>query len=100
MSSTKDVQYPHKRNKRGAAVGTRPSWRPSSKLYSIVALVVAATVLGATFVVGKGSNANAAGPLKLGAVAPHVTGRDVLTGQTIDSKQLAGKNVLYYLNKA
>ena len=99
MSNTKDVQYPHKRSKNGAAVGARPSWRPSSKLYWLAALAVAAAVLGATFVVGKGSNASAAGPLKVGAVAPHVTGRDVLTGQTIDSKQLAGKNVLYYLNE-
>jgi len=56
-------------------------------------------LIAATFLVGKGSNANAAGPIKVGQKAPRVVGTDVLTGKRIDSKQLAGKNVLYYLNE-
>ena len=101
MSGNASVQYPHKRNKKGTAFGTsaQRSWRPSSKVYWLVGLVAVAAVIGATFVVGKGGNANAAGPIKVGARAPHVVGRDVVSGRTIDSKQLAGKDVLYYLSE-
>lgn len=99
MSGKASVQYPHKRNRKGVAVGARPPWRPSSKLYWIAALVVAAAVVGATFVVGNGSNANAAGPLKVGARAPAVSGRDVVSGREISSQQFAGKDVLYYLSE-
>ena len=101
MSGNATVQYPHKRNKKGAAVrgGTERPWRPSSGLYWIVGLVAVAAVIGATFVVGKGGNANAAGPIRVGARAPHVVGRDVVSGQVIDSEQLAGKDVLYYLSE-
>jgi peroxiredoxin Q/BCP len=99
MSGTTSVQYPHKRNKKGTAVAPRQPWRPSVKLYWLVGLLAVAAVIGATFVVGKGSDANAAGPIKVGAVAPQVVGRDVVSGQTVDSKQLAGKDVLYYLSE-
>ena len=99
MSGTTTVQYPHKRNKKGAKVGTHQSWRPPKNVYWLAALVAAAAVLGATFVVGKGSNANAAGPIKVGARAPRVVGRDVVSGRVVDSKQLAGNDVLYYLSE-
>jgi peroxiredoxin len=100
MSGKATVQYPHKRNRSGAVKPrSARSRRPSSKLYWIVAVAAVAAVIGATFLVGKGGNANAAGPIKLGAVAPHVVGRDVVSGKTIDSRQLAGTNVLYYLSE-
>ena len=99
MSRKATVQYPHKRNKHGKAVEMRPSWRPSIRLYWIVGLLTVAAVIGATFVVGKRSNATAAGPIKVGALAPAVSGRDVVSGREISSTQLAGKNVLFYLNE-
>ena len=74
-------------------------WRPSKNLSWVVALLVAVGLIAAVSFVGKGGNANAAGPVEVGQVAPHVVGTDVLTGTTIDSKSLAGKNVLYYLNE-
>jgi peroxiredoxin len=74
-------------------------WRPSKNLYWLVALVVALALIGATFFIGGKPNANAAGPIKVGARAPTVVGRDVVSGQEIRSKDLAGKNVLYYLNE-
>lgn len=80
-------------------VSSKQGWRPSKNLYWAAALVLAIGLIAAVSVIGKGGNANAAGPLKLGAVAPHVVGKDVQTGQTIDSKQLAGRNVLYYLSE-
>ena len=73
--------------------------RPSKNLYWLLGAVVFVALIAATFLVGKGSNANAAGPIKVGQKAPRVVGTDVLTGKRIDSKQLAGKNVLYYLNE-
>jgi peroxiredoxin len=99
MSGKTSVQYPHKRNRKGVTVGARPPWRLSNKLYWLAALAAAAAVIGATFVVGKGSNANAAGPLKVGARAPAVSSRDVVSGREISSQQLAGKDVLYYLSE-
>jgi peroxiredoxin len=87
----------HQRKKEAAAAS---GWRSSKNAYWLVALVAAAGLIVAVSVLGKGSgNANAAGPLKVGAVAPHVVGKDVRTGETIDSKKLAGKNVLYYLSE-
>jgi peroxiredoxin len=74
-------------------------WRPSKNLYWLLGLAVAVGLIAAVSLVGKGGNANAAGPIKVGAVAPRVVGTDVLTGKTIDSKALAGKNVLYYMNE-
>lgn len=73
--------------------------RPSKNLYWGGALLVAVALIAAVSFVGKGGNANAAGPVKVGQTAPHVVGTDVLTGRTIDSKALAGQNVLYYLNE-
>jgi peroxiredoxin Q/BCP len=98
MSGNTTGQYPHKR-KNGGSVKTGPSWRPSAKLYWLATLVAVGAVIGASFVVGKGSNANAAGPLKVGARAPAVSGRDVVSGRQLSSKQLAGKDVLYYLSE-
>jgi peroxiredoxin len=80
-------------------VGRATGWRPSKNLYWLLGGVAAVALIAATFLVGKGSNANAAGPIKVGQTAPRVVGTDVLSGRTIDSKQLAGKNVLYYLNE-
>jgi len=74
-------------------------WRPSKNLSWALGIAVAVGLLVAVSLIGKGGNANAAGPIKVGAVAPRVVGTDVLTGNKIDSKRLAGKNVLYYLNE-
>jgi peroxiredoxin len=74
-------------------------WRPSRNLAWLGALVIAAGLIAAATLVGKGGNANAAGPIKVGQKAPVVTGTDVVTGKTISSKQLAGKPILYYLNE-
>jgi thioredoxin-dependent peroxiredoxin len=80
-------------------VSSRQGWWPSKNLYWVAALVFAVGLIAAVSVIGKGGNANAAGPLKIGAVAPRVVGKDVQTGQRIDSKQLAGRKVLYYLSE-
>lgn len=74
-------------------------WHPSRNTYWLFAAVAAAALLGATFLVGKGSNANAAGPVEVGQKAPAVTGRDVVSGREITAAQLRHKNVLYYLNE-
>ena len=84
------------RHQKKAAVKRR---RELKNLYWIGALAVAVALVAAVSVVGRGSNANAAGPIKVGAVAPRVVGRDVLTGEKIDSRRFAGKNILYYLNE-
>lgn len=73
--------------------------RPSKNLYWLAALAAAAGLIVAVSLVGKGSNANAGGPVKVGAAAPSVVGRDVVSGRAINSKDLAGQNVLYYLNE-
>jgi peroxiredoxin len=73
--------------------------RPSKNLYWLLGLVGVVALVGATFMIGGKSNANAAGPVKVGATAPHVVGTDVLTGSRIDSNDFAGQNVLYYLNE-
>ena len=73
--------------------------RPSKNLYWLAALVGVGALIGATFLVGGKPNANAAGPVKVGDVAPAVVGRDVLTGREVNSKDFAGHNVLYYLNE-
>jgi peroxiredoxin Q/BCP len=74
-------------------------WRPSRNAYFLLGLVAVVGIVGATFLVGGKSNANAAGPIKVGATAPAVTGRDVVTGREISSRDLAGKDVLYYLSE-
>ena len=74
-------------------------WRPGMRVLWALALAGAVGLVAAVSLVGRGSNANAAGPLKLGAVAPAVTGLDVVSGRQFDSKALAGKNVLYFLNE-
>ena len=67
--------------------------------YWLGALVVAAALIAVATMVGKGGDANAAGPIKVGATAPAVTGTNVVTGKTVSSKQLAGKPILYYLSE-
>jgi peroxiredoxin len=74
-------------------------WRPSRNLYWLVGVAVLIGLIGAVSVIGKGSNANAAGPIKVGQTAPAVSGRDVVSDREISSKELAGKDVLYYLSE-
>ncbi len=80
-------------------VSSKPGWRPSKNLYWGVGLAAVVALIAAVSLVGKGSNANAAGPIKVGQTAPSVAGRDVVSGQEINSKGLAGKDVLYYLSE-
>lgn len=80
-------------------VARHGGWRRSENLYWGGALVVVVGLFAAVSFVGKGGNADAAGPVEIGQAAPRVVGTDVLTGATVDSKDLAGKNVLYYLNE-
>ena len=71
-----------------------------TNLYWSIGLAAVVALVGLTFLLGGKSNANAAGPIKIGAKAPHVVARDVVTGRTIDSQNYSGKkNVLYYLNE-
>jgi peroxiredoxin Q/BCP len=73
--------------------------RSSKNLYWLVGLAAAAGLVAAVSLVGRGSNANAAGPIRAGQIAPAVSGRDVVTGREISSAQFAGKDVLYYLSE-
>ena len=82
-----------------AAPATRRGWRASKTLYWLFGVVVAAVLLTAVSLIGKSTNANAAGPIKLGATAPVVSGRDVVSGRKISSEQLAGGPILYYLSE-
>ena len=75
------------------------SWRPGTRALWLLALTGAIGLVVAVSLVGRGSNANAAGPIKVGEKAPVVSGLDVVTGRQIGSSQLAGKNVLYFLNE-
>lgn len=80
-------------------VAAKQDWRASRTVYLLGALIAAAALVAAATLVGKGGNANAAGPIEVGATAPAVAGTDVVTGQTLSSKQLAGKPILYYLSE-
>ncbi len=77
--------------------------RPPRSLYWLVGALVVAAVVGASVLVGGKSPAQsggaASGPIQVGAVAPAVSGRDVVTGREIGARQLAGKDVLYYLSE-
>jgi peroxiredoxin len=74
-------------------------WRSSQKLYWLLGLVSAVGLVAAVSLIGKGTNADAAGPIKVGAMAPVVSGRDVVSGREVSSKQLAGRPILYYLSE-
>ncbi len=80
-------------------VSSTQGWRPSKNLYWLLGVVVAIALIAAATLAGKGGNANAAGPIKVGAAAPAVTGTDVVTGKTVSSRELAGKPILYYLSE-
>jgi peroxiredoxin len=73
--------------------------RRAKNVYWLVAAGAAVALIAAASLIGKGGNANAAGPLRVGAVAPAVSGRDVVTGREISAGELRGKDVLYYLNE-
>lgn len=64
-----------------------------------VVLAVAALFGASTLIGGPGNAARAAGPLAIGSAAPSFTGSNVITQLPIDSKTLAGKNVLYYFSE-
>ena len=95
-----------RRPNRAARHGKKPPpsrrqdrWRPGMRVLWALALAGAIGLVAAVSLVGRGSNANAAGPIRVGATAPAVSGLDVVTGRQISSRQLAGKNVLYFLNE-
>lgn len=80
-------------------VGAKQSRHGSYRAYWLVAVVAAVALVAAATLVGRGGDANAAGPIKVGAVAPAVSGTDVVTGRAVSSGQLAGKPILYYLSE-
>lgn len=94
----KQSRPPTRHQKKLPATSTT-GWRPSKNLYWGLGLAVAVGLIVAVSLGGKSETANAARPIKVGALAPHVVGTDVLTGRTIDSKALRGKNVLYYMSE-
>ena len=74
----------------------------SSGTYWMIGLVLAAAVVGASFLVGGGSSSGPTGvnirTLAVGSIAPTFSGTDAQTGKAIDASTLAGKNVLYFFN--
>jgi peroxiredoxin len=59
-----------------------------------------AVALGASFMLGSpGNAARASAPLSIGSSAPSFSGTNVLTGQPVDAKTLAGQNVLYFFSE-
>jgi peroxiredoxin len=68
----------------------------------MIGLVMAAAVVGASFLVGGGSSSGPTGvnirTLAVGSVAPTFSGTDALTSTAIDASTLAGENVLYFFN--
>lgn len=86
------------RHQQQEAAARRHAWqRPG--VYWTLGLAAAIGLLAGVSLVDRGSNANAAGPIRVGERAPVVAGRDVVTGRPISSKDLAGKPILYYLNE-
>jgi peroxiredoxin len=64
-----------------------------------VVLIVAVLFGASTLVGGSGNAARAAAPLAIGSTAPSFSGTSAITKMPIDSKTLAGKNVLYYFSE-
>lgn len=82
---------------------TKSRWPLSSSAsWTLGIAVVVAAALGASFMLGGKSNSSgvtAAAALTVGSSAPSFSGTDVISGQAIDAKSLAGKNVLYYFSE-
>jgi peroxiredoxin len=95
-------QHPHQRlqapTSRISSRGNQ-SRRVNRKLAWAGGLVAVLALIGASFLIGgtKAPAANAA--LKIGAAAPAFSGTNVITQLPVDSKTLAGKNVLYYFSE-
>jgi peroxiredoxin len=85
--------------RRQAREAASRGWRPSKSHYWLLGSVVVIAIVAASFLAGGKTDANAAEPIKVGATAPVVTGRDVISGREMSSKQLAGKPILYYLSE-
>lgn len=97
---SKQSRRPKRAARHAAKPPARPtSRRPSTQVYLGLGLATAIALVAAVSLVGRGSNANAARPIKVGATAPAVSGRDVVSGREIDSRRLAGKPILYYLSE-
>ena len=67
-------------------------------LYGGLAVLAAAALLGASLLVG-GSSKNTSTAAKVGAEAPSFAGYDVVSGRQLSSRELAGKDVLYFFNE-
>jgi peroxiredoxin len=99
MSSNSTVQYPHKRSTGRSTTGRR---RSKNLFWALGAALLVAALLGGSFLIGgkkTSSNAVNAAAASVGSTAPAFAGRDVISGQEISAKQLAGKNVLYFFNE-
>jgi len=60
-----------------------------------IAVLIAGVFAASTLLGVSGNAARAAGPLAIGSTAPSFSGTSAITKMPIDSKTLAGKNVLY-----
>ena len=95
-------QHPHQRlpvaKSRISMPGQQASQRLNQRLAWAVGLIVLVGVVGGSFLIGGGTK-SATAALKIGNDAPAFSGTSVITQMPVDSKTLAGKNVLYYFSE-
>jgi peroxiredoxin len=89
------------RNVKPPVKSTQTRWPLSSTAsWTLGIALLIAVALGASFMLGSpGNAARAAGPLAIGSSAPSFSGTNVITGQPVDAKTLAGQNVLYFFSE-
>lgn len=96
-------QHPHQRlqapKSRTSLPGRPASRRLNQKLAWAGVLVAAIALIGASFLLGGTKTPVANAALTIGSSAPAFSGTNVNTQMPVDSKTLAGKNVLYYFSE-